>query len=143
MDNWYVHSKFELYLSLLTEMQLSSYKASPIKGCPSCRARFQMHWYSKILLNCHPVERSPSYKVIISLQKDGLDLYYTWIFCSKIISSFGYNTTRFDCLFYNIRCYFFQNGWSPLLVASEQGHINIVKILLQHHARVDVFDEVS
>lgn len=37
----------------------------------------------------------------------------------------------------------FQNGWSPLLVASEQGHISIVKILLQHHARVDVFDEVD
>ncbi|XP_076081609.1 uncharacterized protein LOC143052446 isoform X2 [Mytilus galloprovincialis] len=34
-----------------------------------------------------------------------------------------------------------KNGWSPLLVASEQGHISIVKILLQHHARVDVFDE--
>uniref|UniRef100_A0ABM0LU22 Uncharacterized protein LOC100376500 n=1 Tax=Saccoglossus kowalevskii TaxID=10224 RepID=A0ABM0LU22_SACKO len=34
-----------------------------------------------------------------------------------------------------------KNGWSPLLVASEQGHIDIVKILLQHNARVDVFDE--
>ncbi|XP_070555789.1 serine/threonine-protein phosphatase 6 regulatory ankyrin repeat subunit B-like isoform X2 [Ptychodera flava] len=34
-----------------------------------------------------------------------------------------------------------KNGWSPLLVASEQGHIEIVKILLQHNARVDVFDE--
>ena len=28
-------------------------------------------------------------------------------------------------------------------MASEQGHLNVVKILLQHHARVDVFDEVS
>lgn len=36
-----------------------------------------------------------------------------------------------------------KNGWSPLLVASEQGHLNIVKILLQNHARVDVFDEVT
>jgi len=36
-----------------------------------------------------------------------------------------------------------QNGASALLMASEQGHLNIVKILLQHHARVDVFDEVS
>ncbi|KAK3089890.1 hypothetical protein FSP39_007395 [Pinctada imbricata] len=34
-----------------------------------------------------------------------------------------------------------KNGWSPLLVASEQGHLQIVKILLQNHARVDVFDE--
>lgn len=36
-----------------------------------------------------------------------------------------------------------QNGQSPLLVASEQGHVDIVKILLQNHARVDVFDEVT
>ena len=36
-----------------------------------------------------------------------------------------------------------QNGQSPLLVASEHGHHEIVKILLKHHARVDVFDEVS
>ncbi len=35
-----------------------------------------------------------------------------------------------------------QNGWSPLLVASEHGHLDVLKILLQHHARVDVFDEV-
>jgi len=36
-----------------------------------------------------------------------------------------------------------QNGDSALLMASEEGHLNVVKILLQHHARVDVFDEVS
>ncbi|XP_040289762.1 serine/threonine-protein phosphatase 6 regulatory ankyrin repeat subunit A-like [Bufo bufo] len=34
-----------------------------------------------------------------------------------------------------------KNGWSPLLLAAEKGHIAIVKILLQNHARVDVFDE--
>ncbi|XP_013382005.1 serine/threonine-protein phosphatase 6 regulatory ankyrin repeat subunit A-like [Lingula anatina] len=34
-----------------------------------------------------------------------------------------------------------KNGWSPLLVACEQGHLDIVKILMQNHARVDVFDE--
>ncbi|XP_042716879.2 protein tyrosine phosphatase type IVA 3 isoform X4 [Chrysemys picta bellii] len=34
-----------------------------------------------------------------------------------------------------------KNDWSPLLVAAERGHTAIVKILLQHHARVDVFDE--
>ncbi|CAH2286050.1 serine threonine- phosphatase 6 regulatory ankyrin repeat subunit B-like [Pelobates cultripes] len=33
------------------------------------------------------------------------------------------------------------NGWSPLLVAAERGHTEVVKILLQNHARVDVFDE--
>ncbi|XP_043922219.1 serine/threonine-protein phosphatase 6 regulatory ankyrin repeat subunit A-like [Protopterus annectens] len=34
-----------------------------------------------------------------------------------------------------------KNGWSPLLVAAEQGHTEIIKLLLQNHARVDVFDE--
>ena len=29
-----------------------------------------------------------------------------------------------------------------MLVASEHGHLDVLKILLQHHARVDVFDEV-
>lgn len=36
-----------------------------------------------------------------------------------------------------------KNGWSPLLVASREGHLEIVNILLQSHARVDVFDEVG
>uniref|UniRef100_A0A4W3GDN1 Serine/threonine-protein phosphatase 6 regulatory ankyrin repeat subunit C-like n=1 Tax=Callorhinchus milii TaxID=7868 RepID=A0A4W3GDN1_CALMI len=34
-----------------------------------------------------------------------------------------------------------KNGCSPLLVAAERGHTEIVKILLLHHSRVDVFDE--
>ncbi|XP_018122170.1 provisional ortholog of ankyrin repeat domain 52 L homeolog isoform X1 [Xenopus laevis] len=34
-----------------------------------------------------------------------------------------------------------KNGRSPLLVAAEQGHTGIVRILLQNQARVDVFDE--
>ncbi|XP_068094527.1 serine/threonine-protein phosphatase 6 regulatory ankyrin repeat subunit B-like [Hyperolius riggenbachi] len=34
-----------------------------------------------------------------------------------------------------------KNGWSPLLVAAERGHTGTVKLLLQNHARVDVFDE--
>ncbi|KAF6037452.1 hypothetical protein EB796_004243 [Bugula neritina] len=34
-----------------------------------------------------------------------------------------------------------RNGWSPLLVASKEGHLKVVEVLLQHHARVDVFDE--
>lgn len=36
-----------------------------------------------------------------------------------------------------------KNGWSPLLVASHAGHLDLVKILLQNHARGDVFDEVA
>lgn len=35
-----------------------------------------------------------------------------------------------------------KNGWSPLLVASKEGHLEIVAILLENNARVDVFDEV-
>ncbi|KAG5842672.1 hypothetical protein ANANG_G00180100 [Anguilla anguilla] len=34
-----------------------------------------------------------------------------------------------------------KNGWSPLLLAAERGHSEVVRILLQNHARVDVFDE--
>ncbi|XP_063968080.1 serine/threonine-protein phosphatase 6 regulatory ankyrin repeat subunit B-like isoform X1 [Lytechinus pictus] len=34
-----------------------------------------------------------------------------------------------------------KNGWSPLLVAAEEGHEESVRILLQQNARVDVFDE--
>ncbi|XP_071836319.1 uncharacterized protein [Apostichopus japonicus] len=34
-----------------------------------------------------------------------------------------------------------RNGWSPLLLASEEGHVETVKQLLNFNARVDVFDE--
>jgi ankyrin repeat protein len=36
-----------------------------------------------------------------------------------------------------------QNGWSPLLYASYYGHPEIIRILLNQNARVDVFDDVS
>ncbi|KAG5868555.1 hypothetical protein JTB14_019499 [Gonioctena quinquepunctata] len=32
------------------------------------------------------------------------------------------------------------NGWTPLLIASRKGHIDLVNNLLANHARVDVFD---
>ncbi|CAG0920269.1 unnamed protein product [Notodromas monacha] len=31
-------------------------------------------------------------------------------------------------------------GWSPLLAAADAGHVRAARILLDHHARVDVFD---
>ncbi|XP_067282389.1 transient receptor potential cation channel, subfamily N, member 1 [Pseudorasbora parva] len=34
-----------------------------------------------------------------------------------------------------------KNGWSPLLLAAEQGHTEVVRVLLQNNARVDVFDK--
>lgn len=42
---------------------------------------------------------------------------------------------------YVFMCYV-QNGWSPMLLAAERGHTEIVRLLLQNNARVDVFDEV-
>ncbi|VDM80057.1 unnamed protein product, partial [Strongylus vulgaris] len=33
------------------------------------------------------------------------------------------------------------NGWSPLLEACARGHTGVAQLLLQHHARIDVFDE--
>ncbi|XP_022241744.1 ankyrin-3-like, partial [Limulus polyphemus] len=34
-----------------------------------------------------------------------------------------------------------KNGWSPLLYASNGGHFDVVNLLIQNNARVDVFDE--
>uniref|UniRef100_A0A915KCB5 Ion transport domain-containing protein n=1 Tax=Romanomermis culicivorax TaxID=13658 RepID=A0A915KCB5_ROMCU len=34
-------------------------------------------------------------------------------------------------------------GWSPLMEACEKGHLIVTRILLDHHARVDVFDETK
>nr|CRZ23734.1 BMA-TRP-4 [Brugia malayi] len=34
-----------------------------------------------------------------------------------------------------------KNGWSPLMEACALGHFSVAQILLDHHARVDVFDE--
>lgn len=31
-------------------------------------------------------------------------------------------------------------GWTPLLIAAQRGHMDIVNTLLANHARVDVFD---
>ena len=40
-----------------------------IKPLPSLQARFQMHWDSKILVNCLPQGRQPSHMAMFSLQK--------------------------------------------------------------------------
>lgn len=47
-----------------------TFKAMPIKGHPSCLARFQIHGDSKILLKYHlSNEATPLYKLSLSLQK--------------------------------------------------------------------------
>jgi hypothetical protein len=40
-----------------------------IKPIPSLQARFQMHWDTKILVNCLPQGRPPSHMAMFSLQK--------------------------------------------------------------------------
>ena len=35
----------------------------------------------------------------------------------------------------------FRSGWSPLLLAASNGHLDLVKIFLDVNARVDVFDQ--
>ena len=37
----------------------------------------------------------------------------------------------------------FRSGWSPLLLAASNGHLELVKIFLDVNARVDVFDQVK
>ncbi len=37
----------------------------------------------------------------------------------------------------------FQSGWSPLLEACANGHLEVASVLLEHHARIDVFDETG
>ena len=37
---------------------------------------------------------------------------------------------------------FWQDGWSPLMFASQNGHVPVVAELLQHGARVDMQDKV-
>ncbi|CAI5438376.1 unnamed protein product [Caenorhabditis angaria] len=36
-----------------------------------------------------------------------------------------------------------KNGWSPLLESCARGHLGVANILLKHHARIDVFDEMG
>jgi hypothetical protein len=60
------------YFKLRIQYSLSYY-VIPINGNPSCQARLQMHWDSKILLNCYPsprLERTFLLYLFISLQKD-------------------------------------------------------------------------
>ena len=38
---------------------------------------------------------------------------------------------------------FYQDGWSSLMVASQNGHVEVVDKLLQHGARADLQKEVG
>ena len=48
------------------------------------------------------------------------------------------------CVLFNSRIYVsYQAGWSSLMVASQNGHVEVVDKLLQHAARVDLQNEVG
>ena len=60
-----------------------------------------------------------------------------------VLGSFCSQNTLMSC---NIMCYtrmLFQSGASPLMIASQCGMLEVVRVLLRFHARVDVFDEVN
>ena len=40
-------------------------------------------------------------------------------------------------------CFLSQNGWTPLTAASCNGHLYVVKTLIEHKANVNQADEVS
>ena len=52
--------------------------------------------------------------------------------------SCGVATNIDDCSFITL----LQNGWSPLLVACNEGHAELVEILIKHGAQVDIKDKV-
>ena len=70
--------KFVFFQNIFVLFQMSrrqqspSYQATPNNGYLSYQTRFQIHWDSKMLLNC-PINRShPSYKVTVLLQNGDL-----------------------------------------------------------------------
>eukprot|EP00794_Sanderia_malayensis_P004801 gene4801-5428_t len=36
-----------------------------------------------------------------------------------------------------------KTGWSPLLISAKEGHLDIMKVLIDYHARLDIFDEAG
>ena len=42
----------------------------------------------------------------------------------------------------HLYCVLYQNGWSSLMLASHNGHMEVVDKLLQHGARVDLQNKV-
>lgn len=60
----------------------------------------------------------------------------------KLLQCFQFATTKHLIHFFiECLCSFNQNGWSPLLYACAHGHPDVIRLLLEQNARVDVFDE--
>ena len=43
----------------------------------------------------------------------------------------------------NIICIVYQDGWTALMIASEKGHKEVVKLLLDHGANINMQNKVS
>ena len=64
---------------------------------------------------------------------------------SSLIPSNMYDASIYEAYIYAYQCFcssILQNGGTPLMVASEQGHLPVVKTLLEHSAIIDLKDEV-
>lgn len=102
-----------------------------------------LHGDNIILWN---VERKPGLSLLNCLHIRLPRLLHCWV-NFRNFSQLLFPFWTFLWLFYLTSVFFslllcMQNGWSPLLLASEEGHVETVKQLLQYNARVDVFDEV-
>ena len=56
--------------------------------------------------------------------------------------SWKLNQNRFCQFHYLLLCVSCQNGWSSLMAASQNGHVEVVDKLLQHGTTVDLQDKV-
>ena len=50
--------------------------------------------------------------------------------------------THCNCYIVTLNVCFIQNGWTPLMTASFNGHVDIVRILIEAKAKVNTQDEV-
>ena len=66
------------------------------------------------------------------------------VYCVHVLRYSGVRSTRQcnHCTFIST-CYFTQDGATPLYVASQNGHSDIVNILIRNGADVDLACEVS
>ena len=47
-----------------------------------------------------------------------------------------------NCYFVTANVCFLQNGWTPLMTASIEGHVDIVRLLIEAKAEVNTQEEV-
>ena len=74
----YIHFSGSTYIP-----QINNFPGK-VQWFPHYQARFQMHWHSKILLNCPLQERSPTYNATFPLQMGWLCKTWTVILLPEI-----------------------------------------------------------